>query len=137
MAVLSFEPVTLSWAGQSWTVPPERQLPLIAAVEDTLIGPNGEPAVQMLTRRGGPGYARLAAAFGAALRHAGADVTDDAVYLEFQRAFADRDQTVIMVSQAAIMGLMAIISPPLALVLAGKKKPEATGNQDGDNPESS
>jgi len=121
-----FEPVTLSWKGEQFVVAPERTLPLIAAIEDALMGPGGEPPVAMLTRQGGPGYARLSAAYGAALRYAGAQVTDEEIYTSIQEDFAASDNSVAVKVQGAILGLLAIISPPVSAKLTGgaaKKKP--------------
>lgn len=121
-----FEPVTLGWQGDEYTVSPERTLALIASIEDALMGPNGEPPVAMLTRAGGPGYARLSRAYGSALRYAGASVTDEEIYVSIQEDFAKSDNTVAVKVQRAILGLLAIISPPVSAKItapAVKKKP--------------
>jgi hypothetical protein len=72
----------------------------------------------------------LARAFGAALRYAGAQVTDDEVYLSIQSDLADGRTDAAGAAQAAILSLLAIISPPVAMKLAGaaegKPRPEAT-----------
>jgi hypothetical protein len=107
-----FQPVTLSWKGQKYTVPAESQLRLIAAVEDALAGASGQQAINVLLRREGPPYSRLAAAFGAALRYAGADVSDEDVYLSMMDSMA-KGADVVIETQAAVMALLSILSPPI------------------------
>lgn len=126
-----FEPVTLSWKGESYTVPADQQLMLIAKIEDALAGSAGQPAVMVLTRQGGPTYSKLALAFGAALRHAGADVTDDEIYLSIMEDFAESNAEVAMKVQAAILALLSIIAPPVAKALMGDggKKSKGAGKE--------
>lgn len=127
-----FEPVTLSWAGESYTVPAENQLMLIATLEDALAGPSGEQAVSVLLRKGGPSFARLSGAYGAALRYAGADVSDDEVYLSIMDDMAKGgDEEVMGKVQNAVLGLLMIIAPPMGRAVAGltpkKQAPAAKG----------
>jgi hypothetical protein len=121
-----FEPVTLSWKGESWTVPAERQLRLIAAIEDALAGEDGDQATAVLFRKGGPPHSRMAGAFGAALRHAGAKVTDEEVYLSIHEDIASGSkEEVASKVNMMILGLLSIISPPTARALLGKPGAEA------------
>jgi hypothetical protein len=121
-----FEPVTFTWKGESYTVPAEGQLMLIARIEDALSFGTGEAAIVVLTRNGGPSHARLAAAFGAALRHAGADVSDDEVYLSLMEDFASGKADVASKVQGAVLALLSIVAPPIAAHIRGdtKKKPQ-------------
>jgi len=127
-----FEPVTISWQGESYTVPADGQLMLVARIESALREATGKPAMQALLQRGGPDYAALAMGFGAALRHAGANVTDDAIYLSIQSDFTvARADTAIKV-QNCIMALVSIISPPMGSALRSggdEKKPEPTSGE--------
>lgn len=117
-----FDDVTLTWQGQSYTVPAGEQLPLIARVEAAL-APNGGQAITVLFRTGGPPHAVLAQAFGAALRYAGASVTDDEIYLNIHEDIADKSrQQVAAKIQSMVWALMAVISPPVARKLAGAAK---------------
>lgn len=131
MSMKGFEPVTLSWGGQAFTVPAERQLQLIAQIEDALSGATGEQAVAVLMRPNGPPYSRLAAAFGGALRYAGAQVTDDEIYMSIVEALAEQNGDVMLDVRNAVLALLAIIAPPVALSLAApasaKKKKTAKG----------
>lgn len=122
-----FEPVTLSWKGESYTVPAEGQLMLVARIESALREATGKPAMQALLQKGGPDYAALAMAFGAALRHAGAHVSDDDIYLSIQSDFATAQADTAIAVQGCIMALISIISPPMGSALSGKssgKKPK-------------
>ena len=117
-----FEDVTLSWQGAEYTVPANRQLMLIAKLEDAL-APDGGQAIEALFREGGPKHTILAQAFGAALRYAGATVTDDEIYLSIHQDIATRsEQAVSLAIQTMILALLAIISPPTARALADAAK---------------
>lgn len=129
-----FDDVTLGWKGEKYTVPADRQLMLIAEIEDALRGNTGRTALDVLLQAGGPSQARLSQAYGAALRYAGAKVSDDEVYLSIQEDVANRKSDALMMVQSAILALLSIISPPVSLALApgaedradSKKKPKKT-----------
>lgn len=126
-----FEPVTLSWQGQSYTVPAEGQLMLIAEIEDALRGSSPMSAVELLMRPGGPSKARLCMAYAAALKHAGAEAEGDAIYLHVMERLANEDASALVETQGAILGLLAIVAPPVTDALsksiagADTKKPQA------------
>ena len=128
-----FEPVTLSWQGREFIVPADRQLALIARLEDALQGDGDKSAIEMLFRKGGPPHSALARAFGAALRYAGAQVTDDQVYLSIHTDIASGSAQMAYAKTASmIVTLLAVISPPTfkASTAAAKenetaKKPKA------------
>ncbi len=126
MEGMSFEPVTLGWRGEDYVIPAKDVLSLVAVIEDQLAGPSGLPAVVVLTNKPGPTHARLARAFGAALRFAGAKVTDEEIYLSIQSDIVEGGADALMTIQGTIMALLAIVSPPAALRLRGgaKKKTE-------------
>ena len=120
-----FEDVTLHWHGQAYTIPANRQMMLIAKIEDALSGDTGQQATSILFRKEGPPHSRLAAAFGAALRYAGCSVTDEDVYLSIQADLVNKSKaqkTATM--QGAIMAILSLISPPLAAAVSGKAEPE-------------
>lgn len=114
-----FSPVHLSWKGEKFTVPADRQLQLILEIEDALAGASGQQAIAVLMQRGGPSYARLSQAYGAALRYAGADVSDDEIYLSIMSDMAEGKADAAAKTQTAILALLAIIAPPVALQLTG------------------
>jgi len=116
--------VTLSWAGDEFTVPADRQLMLIAEIEDALSGNSGLQAIVILARRGGPSHSRLALAYGAALRYAGANVTDAEIYNAIMEGFATQSSEVAVLVQDAVLGLLSIVSPPAARKLNEAADPE-------------
>jgi hypothetical protein len=71
-----FAPVELTWADQSYVIPPDRVLGAVAVVEEHLT--MAELAQEAQTGR--MRLARLSRAFGALLRYAGGRITDDEVY---------------------------------------------------------
>lgn len=108
-----FEDVTLSWKGADHIVPANKQLMLIQKIEDALAGETGEQAVSILFRKGGVPHSRLARAYGAALRYAGARVTDEEIYLSIHEDIATKsEQQVEATMLAMLMGLLTLISPP-------------------------
>jgi len=119
-----FDDVVLGWKGEEFTVPANRMLMLVCKVEDALSGDDGEQALTVLMRRQGPPHARLAQAYGAALRFAGADVTDDDVYLSLQSELSKGGAAGVSAMQSAVLNLIAIVSPPLGSILlsASEKK---------------
>lgn len=132
-----FEPVTFGWKDETFTVPADRQLRLIAEIEDALVRP-GEQAIAVLCRSGGPTYTRLAAAYGAALRYAGADVSDDEIYLSIVGGLGNRDASTAVDVQGYLMALLAVVAPPIHRQITGADdapgKPKPT---DGESSEPS
>lgn len=123
-----FEDVTLSWKGHDYVVPAKKQLMLIARIEDALAGESGLQAVTLLFRREGPPHSRLAAAFGAALRYAGATVSDEEVYLSIHADIAQGSREQVAAKMHAMtIGLLAIISPPTLRELSGSASGPAAG----------
>lgn len=123
-----FEDVTISWDGEDYVIPANRQLMLIAKMEDALAGGTGQQAISVLLRPEGPPYARVAMAFGAALRFGGAVVTDDEIYLKMMDDLAHDKAEAVIAVQGAIMALLSIVSPPMGKALSGmaekKSKPK-------------
>lgn len=115
-----FEPVTLTWRGASYEVPAERQLMLVAQIEDVLRGNTGRSALDILMQKGGPGIARMSQAFGAALRFAGSDVSDEEIYLSIHKDLAEQNVESLLAMQGATLALIGIISPPVAMALRGE-----------------
>lgn len=118
-----FEPVTLHWGEKSFTVKAEDQLRLIAEIEDALADKSGAPAVSVLMRDGGPSFSRLSCAYGAALRCAGAVVTDDEIYLTISEGLAEGDPSLAIKLQDLVLGLLSIIAPPVYRRVAGDGEP--------------
>ena len=110
-----FSEVKITWKGEDYVVPPERVMRLIATIEDVV---TIEELMTPRLKRG-----KIAEAYGAALRFAGAKVHDEEVYTTLFGAEA-------MVSTlAAIDGLMKMIIPPEHLQPKTEEKPK--GNAGG------
>lgn len=109
-----FEDVTVSWAGEDYTIPANKQMGLIVRIEEALTGGTGSQAIAVLLSPGGPSHARLANAFGAALRYAGADVSDEEIYLSIMSDMVDNKANVAIKVQGAVLALLSIIAPPIA-----------------------
>lgn len=112
-----FEDVTVSWKGADYTIRANTMMPLVAKMEDVLSGDSGKPAIQVLTTGTGPSIPRLSMAYAAALRHAGAHVSDDEVYLSIVSDFAQGDVEVAVKMQRAVRALLAIMAPPIAIAM--------------------
>ena len=107
-----FQDVTLSWDGDDYKVAASNVFPLVAKIEDALVGNSGVQAGAYLLNT--PPYARLAAGYGAALRHAGASVTDEEIYLSITDAITDGDgKASAEMVQESIYGLLSILFPNL------------------------
>lgn len=119
-----FEDVTLSWDGKDYTIPANKMMKCIARLEEvvTLNELHG------YALRGGAPIGKLAMAYGAVLRYAGATVTDEEIYLNLMRKLSDVG---IITSVKNILSLMLPaeirkkVEEGLAAADAGEKKPEA------------
>lgn len=108
-----FEDVTLTWQGRDYTVPANRVFELVRRVETTIMDGKKTAAFVLLLNNAVP-QSVLAMSYAEALRFAGAEVTAEEVYLTIMHGFAnDAAQAAIDVQQAVI-GLLCIISPPMA-----------------------
>lgn len=96
-----FDPVVLAWNGVKYRVPSSRRLRLIARVEEELT----LAELQEYQRRKTAPVAKLALAYGAALRFAGCDdVDDDDVYLS-------------IISGKETLGIMTMLNTLLMMML--------------------
>lgn len=120
-----FDEVVLIWAGEEFRVPPNSQMMLIARVEDAISAGTREQALALLLRPEGPPYSRLAMGYAAALRHAGAPVSDEEVYLALQEGIAENDGSEAMFRNQ-VLGLLALLSPPVARKLLAAQSEPAT-----------
>lgn len=111
-----FDPVTLTWRGADFEVAPDKIMGLIARIEEIVTLSEIHAAAQ----KGGMPLAKLAMAYGACLRYAGARVEDAEVYQTFFSGSADS-------IPAAISSLMAMMVPPAREQPEGQpaKKPKA------------
>lgn len=115
-----FDPVTLTWKGADYEVAPDRIMGLIARIEEIVTLSEIHGAAQ----KGGMPLAKLAMAYGACLRYAGARVEDAEVYASF---FATGNAEAI---PNAVQALLMMMVPPSrasapAAGAAAKKPPAA------------
>lgn len=97
-----FKEVTLTWAGEDFTVNPDDVLMLIATVEDIV-------SVDMLYNGGAKlPRAKLAMAYAAALTFAGAKGVDAETIYKAMFTKADA----MTVTENAVMGLLKMMLPP-------------------------
>jgi len=112
---MNFSDVALDFNGNQYTVAGADILPLIARIEGVI-------TLGELVDHTRPSNAKLAMAYGQALRFAGAQVTDQELYLcIFQEGAAQK-------MAGAVSGLLALMIPPEALqqkVGGDTKKPPA------------
>lgn len=103
-----FEPIVLAWNGRDYTIPPDQVMRAIAKVEDvfTMAQLNGH------MQRADIPLAKLACAYAAVLRHAGARVTDEEVYDGMFSGGATALQTRAL---AAMSALLVMMIPPAHL----------------------
>ena len=108
-----FQDVALHWQGEAYTVPRDRLMGLIADVEWALAGgrPNVNP-LAVLYNPSGPHPSRLAAAMGAALRYAGANVDDLSIYEVIVGGVMEGDETGRMEAYQGVAMVSALILPP-------------------------
>ena len=104
-----FKPVTLTWKGEDYTVSADQIMQMIAKVEDILTLP------ELMNPKGRP-LAKISMAYGAALRHAGARVTDEEIY---SAMFTAGEQAGAAAS--AVQGLLIMMVPPSAVEQPEKK----------------
>jgi hypothetical protein len=103
-----FQQMTLSWNGRDHTVPADRMLGAIAVIEDIVTFPE-----LIIMMNGKPNMSRLARAYGALLRYAGAWVGDEEVYDGLFKPGEAQKQIA-----AAINTLLAMMTPPSAIAEA-------------------
>jgi hypothetical protein len=97
-----FDPVTLTWKGTDHEVAPDKIMGLIARIEEIVTLSEIHAAVQ----KGGMPLAKLAMAYGASLRYAGAKVDDAEVYASFFAAGAGA------AIPGAVQALLVMMVPP-------------------------
>lgn len=107
-----FDPVTLTWKGADHEVAPDKIMGLIARIEEIVTLSEIHAAAQ----KGGMPLAKLAMAYGSALRYAGARVADDEVYASFFEAGSDA-------IPAAISALLSMMVPPSRIAAPAQGTP--------------
>lgn len=99
-----FQKIELGWGEDNFVIPPERVMGVIAEIEEIATFP------EIVRMRPAPNFSKLARCYAAALRYAGARVTDEDVYAGMFRG----DQTHVQVL-GALDAIMNMMMPPSAL----------------------
>lgn len=99
-----FQEYSFEWNGRKHTIPADRIMGAIGAVEEHL---TLHEIHAMMNTRGTVRMERISRAYGALLRYAGVEVTDEDVYASFFAAGATRDTLV-----GSLVGLQALMVPP-------------------------
>lgn len=106
-----FQAITLTWKGTDFEVPADRVMRLIAVVEQHV-------RINDLISEQGPPLSKLATAYAAALRFAGARVGDDEVYADF---FTTGPEVAAQLAN----GLLSMMIPPDSLKRGDDGKKDA------------
>lgn len=109
-----FAPVTVEWQGKQYVIPPNKILGLIGRIESIEVEGAGATIPELMAtsrRRGTIKLSVLTAAWGAVLRYAGADVSDEQVYA----GLFERNGSGAVETQTALLALMSIMLPPSSL----------------------
>lgn len=122
-----FEPITLTWRGEEWEVPADRQMELIMRVEDGLVRGRPVQAYEVLGSGAVPPIGQLASVFGDALRYAGARVPAVDIYKALVKSMTtDGADIVDVVRQiSGILGLLASDAEAPTGEAPKAKKPKA------------
>jgi hypothetical protein len=102
----SFDDINLEWEGKPFIIKSNRVLGAIARIEDVIT----LSELQRFGMRGGSPLAKIAMAYGAVLRYAGAQVTDEEVY---RGLFSQGKKTSAETVMLSIHSLVSMMIPPM------------------------
>lgn len=115
-----FQDIELEWQGRTLRISAKRVMGLLHRIEDVI---TLKELSEAAATRGTVSLSRLASAYGAALRYAGATLVEDE---DVYAALFDSDQGKAAAMQEAIMTLLMMMVPPTATKEApGKSAPAA------------
>jgi hypothetical protein len=115
-----FNEIKLQWRGEAFAIPPGRVLGAIAEIEEIITF--HEVLEKMAAGR--PPVVPIARAYGAVLRYAGAEVSDEQVY---EGMFMG--ETVAAKVTDAVHNLLLLMMPPAAIVAANKAEADRAALQ--------
>lgn len=117
-----FQPIPIAWEGVEHVIPADRVMGAIAAIEDVV---TLHELQQFAVRKTAP-MGKLAMAYGAVLRYAGARVTDEEVYSGMLGS-GDRAPSISI----AIAGLLNMMIPPASIGGGAVTSGNGPGNRPG------
>lgn len=129
-----FEDKRITWDGKVYVIPARRVLEGIALIEEHLTLPE---LLSYGARQTVP-MAKIAKAYGALLRHAGADLTDDDVYIGIFGAIVGADQhaSAVVTTCAGLIQMMVPKSKGAPVLAPGETAPTAGNSQATENMDS-
>ena len=111
-----FQPITLGWNGETYTIPADRVLGAIAVVEEHIT------FMELIAAtKGRPQLVAISRAFAGVLRYAGGNFTDDDVYAGMFKQGSAQQQAI-----NAVNTLLVMMVPPDEL--KGKSAETSSGN---------
>lgn len=113
-----FSEIKLTWDGTTYTIPPRRVLEAISAVEEVIT----LDVLQRYMHKGSPPLAKIAMAYGALLRFAGAEAENDDVY----SALFSGNSGAVMAS--TVQTLLLLMLPPDSIIQNHAAKGGKGGN---------
>lgn len=99
-----FDPIDLVWQGQTYTIQPDRVLGAIARIEEVM---TLKEIHESYTQRGSIALSKVAQAYGAVLRWAGAQASNDEVYSSLFDGSSDGAAV-----QQMLQALLLMLTPP-------------------------
>lgn len=99
-----FDPIELRWDDKDYVIPPNRVLGAIARIEDIITLKEIHDGV---SQRGAISLSKVAMAYGAVLRYAGAKVSDDEAY---EALFVGRESGTVVITY--LQTLLVMLTPP-------------------------
>lgn len=123
-----FDPISLPWNGQAYSVAADRQMELIMRVEDGLIAGKDRQAFQVLVMRAGPPVSLIGKVYADALIYAGAPVTHVEVVRALQASIRSGKGDLYRVIADALSEILGVIEAPASdEKAASPEKPEGSG----------
>lgn len=116
-----FDDIHLNWQGRDYVIPANKVMGAIARIEDVITLTEIYEASQQRSVK----FSRVSSAYGAVLRYAGADVTDEAIYAGM---FAG--QSAAAAVRDALTGLLSMMIPPSAKTIQ-KEAPRGNASKAG------
>ena len=124
-----FDDIKIGWKEETFSVPADRCMGLLAALEEVLAPGQGQSVIDLLAQPHKAHMTKLAKAYGVALRYAGAAVTDQAVYLSLSREMQKGGTEGYLALRTLADGLLAMFFPEWSQVELGNEQGEGEADQ--------
>lgn len=121
----AFDDVKMTWNGKDYTIPASSVFEVACRIEEVI----PIPVLCKSLSDGTPSFTKVARAYGAALRFAGANVTDEQIYSGMFGS-TERQSEIMVACQA----LLAVLLPKDVLEGMGKPAENPPGRRRGKGP---